>query len=641
MEVWIMASADLLEQVLAPEPGPFALLHRPGVLGRDRIEVLIGDVSHARSLCELDLSEPSGPTSNGRHETLALIPFRQLAERGFACVDDGEPLLKMRIREQAELDLAQVLERIPSVAIELIDAGFDVDDDAYAATVRRIVAEEIGSGEGANFVLKRTHCSTIRGYEVRDALAFFARLVRQETGAHWTFVVHTGERTFVGATPERHLGLSSGKLSMNPISGTYRYPPTGPTLDGVLAFLDDAKESDELYMVVDEELKMMARLCDSGGRLVGPYLREMANLAHTEYVIEGRTSRNIAELLRETMFAPTVVGSPLESACRVIRRYEPDGRRYYAGVISLSGRDPQGDPSLDSAILIRTADIDWRGLTRITVGATIVRHSDPVAEAAETRAKASGLLAALRTSVPVRYGEHPRVSRLLAQRNSGVARFWCGPDDGRSARAPDLVGMRALVIDAEDNFTFMLEHQLQALGLEVTVRRFDEEYRAEGFDLVVMGPGPGTPLDIADAKIAHLRGVMRRLLEEQRPFLAVCLSHQVLCGLLGLPIEQRAVPNQGVRTEIDLFGERVRVGFYNAFSARSATSSFTCDGVGDVEVSRDAPTNEVYALRGPHFRSLQFHAESILSPDGAGILRALVLELLAGAHITYQQQHVA
>jgi phenazine biosynthesis protein phzE len=124
--------------------------------------------------------------------------------------------------------------------------------------------------------------------------------------------------------------------------------------------------------------------------------------------------------------------------------------------------------------------------------------------------------------------------------------------------------------------------------------------------------------------------------------LAVCLSHQVLCGLLGLPVEQRAVPNQGVRTEIDLFGERVQVGFYNAFSARSATSWFRCDGVdGDIEVSRDASTSEVYALKGPQFRSLQFHSESILSPDGVDILRALVLELLAGAQVTCQDQHVA
>ncbi|VFT54371.1 phenazine biosynthesis protein PhzE [Pseudomonas aeruginosa] len=54
-----------------------------------------------------------------------------------------------------------------------------------------------------------------------------------------------------------------------------------------MEFLDNRKEADELYMVVDEELKMMARICEDGGRVLGPYLKEMAHLAHTEYFIEG------------------------------------------------------------------------------------------------------------------------------------------------------------------------------------------------------------------------------------------------------------------------------------------------------------------------------------------------------------------
>ncbi|HCF1085339.1 TPA: chorismate-binding protein, partial [Pseudomonas aeruginosa] len=94
-----------------------------------------------------------------------------------------------------------------------------------------------------------------------------------------------------------------------------------------------------LYMVVDEELKMMARICEDGGRVLGPYLKEMAHLAHTEYFIEGQTSRDVREVLRETLFAPTVTGSPLESACRVIRRYEPQGRGYYSGVAALASRN--------------------------------------------------------------------------------------------------------------------------------------------------------------------------------------------------------------------------------------------------------------------------------------------------------------
>ncbi|XRU55367.1 hypothetical protein O0064_16045 [Pseudomonas aeruginosa] len=42
--------------------------------------------------------------------------------------------------------------------------------------------------------------------------------------------------------------------------------------------------------------------------MLGPYLKEMAHLAHTEYFIEGQTNRDVREVLRETLFAPTVTG---------------------------------------------------------------------------------------------------------------------------------------------------------------------------------------------------------------------------------------------------------------------------------------------------------------------------------------------
>ncbi|MEV2201317.1 anthranilate synthase family protein [Streptomyces fradiae] len=630
--------AELLERVLAPNPPAFALLHRPESGAADRVDVLLGTVSTPRTLAELPLPEPSAPSGGPRHELLTLIPYRQIAERGFTAPDDGAPLIAMAVSDQAALPLDEVLDRLPDVPTELAGGHFDVPDEEYADTVRRVVADEIGTGEGANFVIKRSFVADITGYTPRSALSFFRRLLRGESGAYWTFVVHTGDRTFVGATPERHLSLAGGTAVMNPISGTYRYPPTGPTLPEVLDFLADRKEADELYMVVDEELKMMARICDTGGRVVGPYLKQMTRLAHTEYFIEGETDRDPREILRESMFAPTVTGSPLESACRVIGRYEPRGRGYYSGVVALIGRDAQGGPAMDSSILIRTADIDRTGRVRIGVGATLVRHSDPDSEVAETRAKAAGLLAALRPDGPadpetsaaraVRLGEHPSVRASLERRNTTLAGFWLAEDPGRARPVPHLAGSRVLVVDAEDTFTSMIDHQLRSLGLEVTVRRFDEPYSFDGHDLVVMGPGPGDPRDAAHPKIAHLRTAIGTLLAERRPFLAVCLSHQVLSMRLGFPLVRREVPNQGVQQEIDLFGVRTRVGFYNTFAARSAEDKADCQGVGPVEVSRDPHTGEVHALRGPHFASMQFHAESVLTEDGVRLVGTLMTDVL-------------
>lgn len=659
---------DPLARVLAGGPGPqsslrrppFALLHRPGVTGTETLDVLVGEVSTPDSLAQVPLphgpAAPAGPVrqqEGPRHETLVVVPYRQIAERGFACADDGSPLIAMTVTEQAAVPVEEALERIPDTPIRLSGSRFDADDDAYAETVRRIVTEEIGEGNGANFVIRRSFTADVTGHPVDTALSAFRRLLRHEFGAYWTFVIHTGDRTFLGASPERHISVHGGTAVMNPVSGTYRYPPGGPTLPEVMAFLADRKETDELYMVVDEELKTMAAVCADGGQVTGPYLKEMARLAHTEYFIEGRTDRDPREILRETLFAPTVTGSPLESACRVIERYEPQGRGYYSGVAALIGRDGSGQRTLDSAILIRTADIDPGGRLRIGVGSTLVRHSDPHAEAAETQAKAAGLLSVLESPAadaglageqepsaapapppvpapvhPVRFAAHPDVQAALARRNDGIAGFWLEGDGERARPEPSLAGRRVLVVDAEDTFTLMLAHQLRATGLEVTVRRFDEPYVFRGHDLVVMGPGPGDPREEGHPKIAHLRSAVRQLLDERWPFLAVCLSHQVLSRELGLDIVRRDVPNQGAQHEIDLFGGRERVGFYNTFAARCGADRTECHGVGPVEVSRDKETDEVYALRGPHFASMQFHAESLLTQDGIRIVATELKKVL-------------
>ena len=279
----------LLEEVLNGRRSTFAVLHRPeSGAGPDAVEVLAGPASTAESLADLPLdtapaADPGTGAAPGRHELLTLVPYRQIRERGFDCADDGAPLITLRVEDQGRVPLAGFRARVPDTGITLSDGGFDVEDAAYAATARRIIDGEIGNGEGANFVLRRSFTATVEGFSAASALTLFRRLLSQESGAYWTFVVHTPHGTFVGASPERHVSLDRGTAVMNPISGTYRYPASGPALEGVKAFLADRKEADELYMVVDEELKMMARICDSVPRVVGPRLKEMARLAHTEY----------------------------------------------------------------------------------------------------------------------------------------------------------------------------------------------------------------------------------------------------------------------------------------------------------------------------------------------------------------------
>lgn len=615
-----------IDRLLSDDCPPFALLRRrtPGH-DHDTVEVLIGRVHEADRLAEIPI---------GERPSLALVPFRQIAERGFDVRDDGTPLSVLVADESYTLPLDEALERLPRHEVHVADGEFDVSDEEYAGTVRRVIEDEIGRGEGANFVIRRTFRGRIERFGRADALALFRRLLAGERGAYWTFVVHTGTRTLVGASPEVHVRMSGGTVVMNPISGTYRYPAEGPTAEDLLAFLGDRKETEELSMVVDEELKMMCTVGDMGGVVIGPRLKEMAHLAHTEYELRGRSSLDVREVLKETMFAATVTGSPVQNACRVIERYEAGGRGYYAGALALLRRAPDGTQTLDSPILIRTADIAADGGLRVPVGATLVRHSDPDGEVAETHAKAAGVLAALgvRPARPdsererPRLAADPRVRAALDARRDGLAPFWLRMQE----RTAEHLG-HALVVDGEDTFTAMLGHLLRASGLDVTVRRYDEPGLREAVRAhegpVVLGPGPGNPGDAADPKMRLLRAMAAELVREHRHgLLGVCLGHELIAAELGLEIVRKAVPYQGAQTRIDLFGRPETVGFYNSFTARCDDSGAAGLAARGIEASRDAASGELHALRGGGFASVQFHPESVLTLRGS----AIVSELLAG-----------
>jgi phenazine biosynthesis protein phzE len=110
--------------------------------------------------------------------------------------------------------------------------------------------------------------------------------------------------------------------------------------------------------------------------------------------------------------------------------------------------------------------------------------------------------------------------------------------------------------------------------------------------------------------------------------LAVCLSHQVLADLAGLPIAPLPSPRQGVQLEVDVFGETAAIGFYNTFAALAPAGS-TTPRLG-LEVASDAASGVVHALRAPRVASVQGHLESVTSPDGLATLERLVEGVLAG-----------
>jgi phenazine biosynthesis protein phzE len=137
----------------------------------------------------------------------------------------------------------------------------------------------------------------------------------------------------------------------------------------------------------------------------------------------------------------------------------------------------------------------------------------------------------------------------------------------------------------------------------------------------VPGPGPGNPQKTEDPKMALNGKVIDQMLKEKRPFLAVCLGHQVLCQRLGLKMGKKAEVAQGVQKRIDYFGRPEDVGFYNTFCG------FVESSRSELQYSAD-PRGEIHALRGPSFASFQFHPESILTRNGYAIVEEAAKRIL-------------
>ena len=370
--------------------------------------------------------------------------------------------------------------------------------------VERIIEDEIGNGEGANLVVGRHYRAQLADWDTRKALTVFRRLLERERGAYWTFCLFTGDRFLVGASPERHVSVHGGDVRMNPISGTFRLKgldDPAERKERLLEFLADEKEIYELFMVVDEELKMMCDICNEGGQVLGPFLKPMTHLVHTEYLLAGRTNRDVRTVLRDTMYAATVTGSPVENACRLIKKYESEGRGYYGAALALLGRDTQGRPTADSPIVIRTAEVSPDGALKVTAGATLVRDSEAAYEVAETHAKAGGILTAFGLVPPA--GTAPGGVAELAQdedvlialnsRNQRLSKFWL-TDQGGSAPAPELKGRSAVILDGEDDFVNMLRHVLAVMGMTSTVVRHEDwtPARSTASTWSSSAPGPAT-----------------------------------------------------------------------------------------------------------------------------------------------------
>ena len=176
-----------------------------------------------------------------------------------------------------------------------------------------------------------------------------------------------------------------------------------------------------------------------------------------------------------------------------------------------------------------------------------------------------------------------------------------------------------MILDGEDDFVNMLRHVLGVFGMTSEVVRH-EDYAPgvlDGFDLVIVGPGPGDPRDGDDPKMAQLRAAVAELMAAERPFLAVCLGHQALCHHLGIPLAYKDIVFQGTQSPVAIDGRTERVGFYNTFVGRVGADGAARRASRSRRMPRPV-TSTWCAVRTT--AGIQFHAESILTEHGFDLL---------------------
>jgi len=181
-----------------------------------------------------------------------------------------------------------------------------------------------------------------------------------------------------------------------------------------------------------------------------------------------------------------------------------------------------------------------------------------------------------------------------------------------------------LVIDNYDSFTYNLVQYLGELGAKVAVRRNDavssQEIRQMHPSRILISPGPGRP-EAAGITLDVIREFAPAL-----PMLGVCLGHQAMGLAFGGTVSRAPLAMHGKTSTVEHDGQGVFAGMTSSFQASRYHSLVVTDDSwpGDLIVTARAKEDGlVMGLRHREWpmHGVQFHPESILTPEGRRILR--------------------
>lgn len=180
---------------------------------------------------------------------------------------------------------------------------------------------------------------------------------------------------------------------------------------------------------------------------------------------------------------------------------------------------------------------------------------------------------------------------------------------------------QVVVIDNYDSFTYNLVHLVRQLGAQVTVLRNDQFVleSLQSFDKIILSPGPGIP-----SEAGLLLDVIRHY-AASKPMLGVCLGHQAIGEAFGGHLTNLADVYHGVATEGTQLGNDPIFGGLPRRIVMGRYHSWVVDREGFpdcLEVTAESDEGYIMALRHREYdvHGIQFHPESVLTPQGATIV---------------------
>jgi len=204
-----------------------------------------------------------------------------------------------------------------------------------------------------------------------------------------------GGFSLVGSSPEVHVKVLDGTVSIRPIAGTRVRGKTSEEDEALRQdLLNDPKERSEHLMLVDLARNDIGRISTFGSVRLTDFMT-VERYSHVMHIVsnvigELSADHSALDVLRATFPAGTVSGSPKVRAMQIISSFEPTSRGAYAGAVGYLGFDGQ----FDSCIALRTVLLK-DGNAYVQAGAGIVADSTPEAEFEETVNKAMGVVRAI------------------------------------------------------------------------------------------------------------------------------------------------------------------------------------------------------------------------------------------------------